>query len=222
MRLCLVEGDGKPRRSLRAGLRRHGYVVDCLDDEGAALHASSLNHFHAVLLGPALPRGTGLDVLAAMRSRGDRTPVIILSASSGLVDRVAGLDAGADDYLVEPFDVEELAARIRAVHRRREGCAHPERRYGRIALDPTCRTVRYAGAMISLRGREFALLAALMEDPGRVLSREQLLDRVYGWDVEIESNAVEFHIHALRRKLAPTAIRNIRGMGYFLVDEPGL
>jgi two-component system response regulator QseB len=166
-----------------------------------------------------LPNKQGLEVLAEMRSRGDDTPVIILSARDAVRDRISGLDGGADDYLPKPFDLDELAARIRAVRRRREGRQVALMRYGQICFDPAGKTLEYRGRAVPLRSREIAFLAAFMEDPGKVLSRDQLIDRVYGWETDIESNAVEFHIHALRRKLSPGAIRNIRGIGYRLVDE---
>ncbi|HYZ47997.1 MAG TPA: response regulator transcription factor [Sphingomonas sp.] len=219
MRLCLIEDDVMLGHSIRAGLRPYGYSVDWIQDGDQAEDALRANRYWAVLLDLGLPNKQGLEVLAEMRSRGDDTPVIILSARDAVRDRISGLDGGADDYLPKPFDLDELAARIRAVRRRREGRQVALMRYGQICFDPAGKTLEYRGRAVPLRSREIAFLAAFMEDPGKVLSRDQLIDRVYGWETDIESNAVEFHIHALRRKLSPGAIRNIRGIGYRLVDE---
>ena len=220
MRLCLVEDDQTIGEAVRSGFRRYGFMVDWVEDGETAEHALGINDYWAVLLDLGLPGKSGLDVLAGMRAKGNDTPVIILSARDAVQDRISGLDCGADDYLPKPFDLDELAARIRAVRRRREGRVNVLRQYGQILFDPARQTVAYRGKPVNLRGRELAFLAVLMEEPGKVLSREQLIDRIYGWDVEIESNAVEFHVHALRRKLSAGAIRNIRGVGYFLSDEP--
>ncbi|EJU12868.1 response regulator transcription factor [Novosphingobium resinovorum] len=220
MRLCLVEDDQTIGEAVRSGFRSYGFMVDWVEDGDAAEHALGTNDYWAVLLDLGLPGKSGLEVLSWMRGRGNDTPVIILSARDAVQDRIAGLDCGADDYLPKPFDLDELAARLRAVRRRREGRASVLRRYGQVVFDPARQVVTYRGKPVNLRGRELAFLAVLLEEPGKVLSRDQLIDRVYGWDVEIESNAVEFHVHALRRKLSPDAIRNIRGVGYFLADEP--
>jgi two-component system response regulator QseB len=157
-----------------------------------------------------------VDVLAAMRRRGDGRPVLIITARDAVADRVAGLDAGADDYMVKPFDLDELAARVRALVRRRAGRAQPKLAHGALLLDPATREVTRAGVPVALSPREFALLEALMMRPGAVLSRAQLEDRLYGWSEPVESNAVEVHLHGLRRKIGAQAIRNVRGVGWTL------
>jgi two-component system response regulator QseB len=169
-----------------------------------------------LLLDLGLPRKSGLDWLRALRQGRNRIPVLILTARDSVADRVAGLDAGADDYLVKPFDLEELSARVRALLRRQAGRAEPELRYGNLVLDPATREATFNGEPISLSAREFALLAALLERPGGILSRAQLEQRLYGWGEEVESNAVEVHIHHLRKKLGTDFIRNVRGLGYTL------
>lgn len=220
MRLCLVEDDLAIGSSLHAGLRSCGFTVDWVQDGETAEDTLRVTDYTTVLLDIGLPGKSGLDVLNALRSRGNDTPVIILSARDRVADRINGLDSGADDYLPKPFDLDELTARIRALRRRRGGRTSTLMRHGQIVFDPARQAVSYRGATVSLRSRELAFLATLMEEPGKVLSRSQLIDRVYGWDTDIESNAVEFHIHALRQKLSAGAIRNMRGVGYFLADEP--
>jgi two-component system response regulator QseB len=163
-----------------------------------------------------LPRKEGLDVLRAMRQRGDTRPVLIVTARDAVADRVAGLDAGADDYVVKPFELTELAARIRALLRRSAGRADPVVAYGAIELFPDTREVRVRGEPVALSPREFAVLEALLRRPGAILSRAQLEEKLYGWNEEVESNAVEVHIHALRRKLGADAIRNVRGVGWMI------
>jgi two-component system OmpR family response regulator/two-component system response regulator QseB len=177
-----------------------------------------------VLLDLGLPRGDGMEVLRELRARRDSTPVIVLTARDGVSDRVAGLDAGADDYLVKPFELDELGARIRAVLRRHSGRAEPVLSHGGVTLDPATRQVTRDGQPVLLSAREFAVLEALMVRPGALLSRAQLEDRLYGWGEEIESNAVSVYIHQLRRKLGSDFIRNVRGVGYFVggaSPEPG-
>ena len=174
-----------------------------------------------VVLDLGLPRREGLDVLRAMRRRGDARPVLIVTARDAVADRVAGLDAGADDYLVKPFALNELAARVRALLRRSAGRAEPVVAYGDIALHPATREARLRGEPIALSAREFALLEALLERPGAILSRAQLEAKLYGWNEEVESNAVEVHIHALRRKLGAEAIRNVRGVGWMIAKTAG-
>jgi len=169
-----------------------------------------------VLLDVGLPKGSGLDVLRGLRARGDATPVIVITARDALEDRVAGLDAGADDYLVKPFELEELNARLRAVMRRHTGRAAPQLEHEGVTLDPATRQVTLDGQPVLLSAREFALLEALMQRPGAMLSRAQLEDRLYGWGEEVESNAVTVFIHQLRKKLGADFIQNMRGVGYFL------
>jgi two-component system response regulator QseB len=167
-----------------------------------------------VLLDLGLPRKEGLDVLRGMRRKGDARPVLIVTARDAVADRVAGLDAGADDYVLKPFELTELAARIRALLRRHSGRAAPIVALGDIALDPATHEVRVRDVPVALSGREFALLEALLARPGAVLSRAQLEEKLYGWNEEVGSNAVEVHLHALRRKLPPDTIRNVRGVGW--------
>ncbi|MES2991136.1 MAG: response regulator transcription factor [Pseudomonadota bacterium] len=229
MRLLLVEDDRMIGESLRGALRLEGYAVDWVRDAAAAQATLASERFDLVLLDLGLPddgsRSSvatpdgGLAVLRAMRARQDGTPVIVLTARDGPGDKVAGLDAGADDYVVKPFDLDELAARIRAVLRRHSGRAQPALSFGGVTLDPATRQVTRDGAPVLLSAREFAVLEALMQRPGALLSRAQLEDRLYGWGEEIESNAVSVYIHQLRRKLGADFIQNIRGVGYF-VGQP--
>jgi len=185
-------------------------------DAEAAAQTLATERFDLVLLDLGLPRGDGLDVLRGLRARGDATPTIVLTARDATPDRVAGLDAGADDYLVKPFDLDELNARIRAVARRHSGRAQPLLAAGAVTLDPATRQVTREGEPVLLSAREFAVLEALMLRPGALLSRAQLEDRLYGWGEEIESNAVSVYIHQLRRKLGAGFIQNVRGVGYFV------
>src|SRR5437763_12753893 len=206
--------------SIRRGLRQDGFAVDWVEDGRAAELALSEDVHDALVLDLGLPKRSGLDVLAAMRRQGDARPVLILTARDAVADRVAGLDAGADDYLVKPFALDELAARIRALLRRRSGRADPVLSYGDIELKPATREVRVRGDPVTLSAREFALLEALMTRPGAVLSRAQLEEKLYGWNDEVESNAVEVHLHGLRRKLGGDVIRNVRGVGWMIGKAP--
>jgi len=203
------------------GLRQDGFTVDWVRDGRAAELALADGVHEVLLLDLGLPRKQGLDVLAAMRRRGDARPVLIITARDAIADRVAGLDAGADDYVVKPFDLDELAARVRALARRRGGPAQPKLCHGGIELDPATRDVTRDGAPVPLSPREFALLEALMTRPDAVLSRAQLEDRLYGWNDAVESNAVEVHLHGLRRKLGAGVIRNVRGVGWTLAPAGG-
>jgi two-component system OmpR family response regulator/two-component system response regulator QseB len=190
--------------------------VDWVRDAAAAQGTLGSERFDLVLLDLGLPQGNGLDVLRELRGRGDATPVIVLTARDGPGDRVAGLDAGADDYLVKPFDLDELGARIRAVLRRQAGRAMPLLAHGAVTLDPATRQVTSGGQPVLLSAREYAVLELLMQRPGAVLSRAQIEDRLYGWGEEIESNAVSVYVHQLRKKLGADFIRSMRGVGYFL------
>jgi two-component system response regulator QseB len=219
MRLLLAEDDRMIGASVVRGLKQEGFTVDWVEDGRAAELALRENVHDLLLLDLGLPRRDGFDVLAAMRKRGDARPVLILTARDALADRVAGLDAGADDYLVKPFELDELAARIRALLRRRAGRAEPVVTCGRIELNPATREVRVGGAPIALSAREYALLEALLARPGAILSRAQLEEKLYGWDDEVESNAVEVHLHGLRRKLGADAIRNVRGVGWMIAPR---
>jgi two-component system response regulator QseB len=219
MRILLVEDDTMIGESVAAGLRLAGHAVDWVQDGRAAEAALAVPVHDMVLLDLGLPRKRGLDVLKTLRAGGAGVPVVIITARDAVADRIAGLDAGADDYVLKPFDLDELAARMRAVARRRAGRAAPELDYGRLRLDPARRRAFVDGREVALSGREFALLEALLERPEAVLSRAQLEERLYGWRQEIESNAVEVHIHALRRKLGADLIRTLRGVGYTLAKE---
>jgi len=214
MRLLLAEDDAMIGESIRRGLRQDGFAVDWVRDGRAAEVALAENVHDLVLLDLGLPRKEGLDVLRAMRRRGDARPVLIVTARDAVADRVAGLDAGADDYVLKPFELTELAARIRALLRRRSGRAAPALTAGDITLDPATHEVRVRENPVALSAREFALLEALLVRPGAVLSRAQLEEKLYGWNEEVGSNAVEVHLHALRRKLPPDTIRNVRGVGW--------
>jgi len=210
--------------SLQRALRLEGYAVDWVRDAAAADGTLASERFDLVLLDLGLPAGAGpgpghadgLSVLRAARARHDATPVIVLTARDARGDRVAGLDAGADDYLVKPFELDELYARIRAVLRRHAGRAEPLLAAGGVTLDPATRRVQKDGVPVPLSAREFAVLEALLVKPGAVLSRAQLEDRLYGWGEEIESNAVSVYVHQLRRKLGADFIRTVRGVGYFI------
>jgi two-component system response regulator QseB len=216
MRLLLVEDDSMIGEAARQGLRQEGHAVDWVRDGKEAEAAVLAAPYDAVLLDLGLPRRDGLSLLKAWRARNVTVPVLIITARDAVSDRVAGLDAGADDYLVKPFDLDELSARVRAVARRRSGRAESLVHIGDLELDPAARLVRWKGREVNLSPREYALLEALANRPGAYLTRAQLEERLYGWDEEIASNAIEVHIHGLRRKLDPDFIRNVRGMGYTL------
>ena len=214
MRLLIAEDDSMIGEAVRSGLQRHGFAVDWVEDGIAAVHAIEVGEYDLLLLDLGLPRKEGLRVLRDLRRGGSTLPVLIVTARDAVADRVAGLDVGADDYVVKPFEITELAARIRAVLRRKGGRATGTIEHLDVTLDPATHEVRRAGRPVALSAREFALLHALLEHPGRILSRAQLEERLYGWDEEVGSNVVEVHIHALRRKLGSDFIRNVRGVGY--------
>jgi len=214
MRLLLVEDDPMIGESAQKGLRQDGFAVDWVRDGQAAELALANGVYELVLLDLGLPRKGGLDVLSGLRARGNAVPVLILTARDAVPDRVKGLDRGADDYLVKPFDLDELAARVRALLRRRAGRAEPLITHGDLTLNPATREAGLAGKPLTLSAREFALLEALLDRPGAILSRAQLEERVYGWGEEVESNTVEVYVHSLRKKLGTRFIRNVRGVGY--------
>jgi two-component system response regulator QseB len=214
MRLLLVEDDPMIGTSVQKGLGQDGFSVDWVRDGRAAETALHANAYDVLLLDLGLPGKGGDEVLKTIRRAGNTIPVLILTARDAVTDRIAGLDSGADDYLTKPFDLDELAARIRAVHRRRAGRADPVIRAGDLTLDPASRRVTLRGKDLALSARELALLEALLDRPGAILSRAQLEQRIYGWGEEIESNAVEVYIHALRRKLGADFIKTVRGVGY--------
>jgi two-component system response regulator QseB len=216
MRLLLVEDDAMIGESLCAALRQDGYTVDWVQDGRAAEAALANPVYELVLLDLGLPKKDGLAVLRNLRARGERVPVLVLTARDSVSDRVTGLDAGADDYLVKPFSLEELAARIRALLRRDAGRAEPLVRVGAVTLNPATREVALDGKPVALSAREYALLEALAARPGAVLSRAQLEEKLYGWGHEVESNTVEVYIHSLRRKFGQQFIKNVRGVGYMV------
>ncbi len=214
MRILLVEDDRMIGESICEGLAQEGETVDWVRDGIAAENAIGAEPYAAVLLDLGLPRRDGIEVLRRIRSLRNDVPVLVITARDAVSDRVQGLDAGADDYLVKPFDLDELAARVRALVRRAAGRAAPVLVHGPLSIDPATREVRVHGRLVALSGREFALLQALTSRPGVVLSRAQLEERLYGWDEEVASNAVEVHIHNLRRKLGADVISSERGVGY--------
>jgi two-component system response regulator QseB len=214
MRLLLIEDDPMVGKAMRQGLRGAGYTVDWVSDGHAATLALANGVYAAAVLDLGLPRRSGLDVLAALRARGDAIPVLIVSARDTVADRVKGLDTGADDYLLKPFELDELLARVRALLRRHAGSAAPQIRVGTLVLDPVRRSVTRDAVPVELSAREFALLHTLMQRPGALLTRAELEDSVYGWGDEVASNAVEVHLHHLRRKLGAGVIQNVRGLGY--------
>jgi DNA-binding response OmpR family regulator len=217
MRVLLVEDDEMIGHSLREALHSQGWSVDWVKDGLLAQSAWADGGYACVLLDLGLPKRDGVEVLRHARGRGDVTPVVVLTARDGVDDRVYGLDLGADDYLLKPYEVRELAARMRAVIRRRDGSAHSLIGQGGLQLDLTTREVLVGGERSQLSAREFSLLHALLERPGAILSREQLENRIYGWGDEVSSNAVDVLIHGMRRKLGPDAIRNVRGLGWRVV-----
>jgi two-component system response regulator QseB len=217
MRALVIEDDPMIGRAVVAGLQDGGYTVDWVRDGADAELALTHRVYDLALLDLGLPRRDGLEILKGLRRSGNTLPVVIITARDAVADRVAGLDSGADDYLVKPFDLDELLARARAVVRRKDGRPTPEMACGALVMDPVKRRVTFRGAPVELSGREFAVLAALMKEPGAVVSREKLEDAVYGWGEEIGSNSIEVHLHHLRRKLLPELIRNVRGVGYRIV-----
>jgi two-component system OmpR family response regulator/two-component system response regulator QseB len=214
MRILVVEDDSLLGDAIQSGLRELGHAVDWVRDGPAADLALRTEEYAAVVLDLGLPSRTGLEVLRDLRRRRDAVPVLILTARDTVEERVRGLDAGADDYLVKPFDLRELAARLRALTRRPGGQASPLLRAGDVELDPAAHSVRRDGRSVDLSAREFALLHALMRNAGRVLTRAQLEEQLYAWGEEVESNALEVHVHHLRRKLAADLIHTVRGVGY--------
>ena len=220
MRLLLVEDDTMLGESVRRGLRQEGHAVDWVRDGEAAELAAAGEPYDVILLDLGLPGRGGLEVLRALRRRGSRVPVLILTAQDAVPDRVTGLDAGADDYLVKPFDLDELAARLRALRRRGDGPADPVLEHGPLTVNPATHEVSLANVPVSLSPHEFSLLKTLLRHPGRPLSRARLEEALYGWGEELESNALEVHVHALRRKLGAGWIKTLRGVGYVIPRRP--
>jgi DNA-binding response OmpR family regulator len=231
MRILVVEDDAGIATGLRTNLQQRGYAVDVCDGVASAWGALRAERFDAVLLDLGLPDGDGAELLGRLRLSpapgsatatalpDPSTPVLIVTARDQVHQRIAGLDQGADDYLAKPFDMDELDARLRALLRRAAGRASPTIRHGDIQLDPAARTVHQGGRLVEMSPREFSVLLVLLEARGRVLSRQQIEERLYSWDAAIESNAVEVHIHHLRRKLGSASIQTMRGVGYFMPQE---
>lgn len=216
MRILLVEDDAMIGTAVCQGLTHEGYAIDWVRDASGAESALRVEPYEVVLLDLGLPDRSGLDVLAGLRRGGSEVAVVILTARDSVADRIAGLDTGADDYLIKPFDLDELCARIRAVQRRKTGRAEPLLAHGGLILNPATHECSWQGEAVFLSIREFTLLQALMERPGAVLSRAQLEERLYGWGHELESNAVDVHIYNLRKKLGVDTIKTLRGVGYLL------
>ncbi len=218
MRILLVEDDELLGNGVHTGLSQEGYTVDWVKEGATAEFALRSEVFDAIVLDLGLPKLPGIDLLQILRNRGVVTPILILTARETIEDRVEGLDSGADDYMTKPFELEELYARIRALLRRFAGRAGALLEFGKISLDPASHTVMLSGEPVTLSRREFALLQKLLENAGRVLSREHLTQSLYGWGDDVDSNALEVHIHNLRKKFGNTFIRTIRGVGY-MVDK---
>lgn len=219
MRLLLVEDDTMIGESVLDLLRAEHYAVDWVRDGDMADAALRSQAYDLVVLDLGLPKRDGLAVLRALRARKERTPVLIATARDSVQQRVEGLDAGADDYVLKPYDLDELLARIRALLRRAAGRAEPVYEHRGLSIDPAMREARINGEPVTLSAREWAVLEALLVRPGRVLSRTQLEDKLYGWKDEVSSNTVEVYIHGLRRKLGNDLIRNVRGIGYMVPKE---
>ncbi|MGH8049114.1 MAG: response regulator [Methylococcales bacterium] len=219
MRVLLVEDDRMIGEAIESALQDATYAVDWTRDGQAALIATESQHYDLMLLDLGLPKKDGMTVLNGIRAKGNLMPVLIITARDAVEDRIKGLDAGADDYVLKPFEMTELLARMRAVLRRKGGAAGPVMSNGFISLDPTSREAIINGDAVRLSAREFSLLFTLMIRPGAILSRSDLEDRVYGWNEEVESNAIEFLIHALRKKLGNSSIKNVRGVGWMVSKE---
>jgi two-component system response regulator QseB len=220
MRLLLIEDDVALGEGIHQALSREGYTVDWVKDGTSALHALLSEGFDLAILDLGLPKLDGLTVLKRLRDSGSALPVLILTARDATEDRIVGLDAGADDYLIKPFDLSELKARLRALLRRSAGRARVIIEHAGISLDPTSQQVTYQNEPVSLTPKEYQLLYELLSPPGRVMTRERLIQLLYGWNEEAESNTLEVHIHHLRKKFSTELIRTVRGVGYLVEDRP--
>lgn len=216
MRILLVEDDNMIGEAVCLALKDAAYAVDWVKDGDAAEHSLKLGEHQAMLLDLGLPKRDGIDVLRYLRRAGSKIPVIVITARDGIEARIHGLDLGADDYLIKPFNIKELLARLRAVVRRQGGQAAPLLSNGRVSLDPSTHKATCGDASVTLSAREFALMHALLLHPGRILSRGQLEEHIYGWNEEVESNAVDFLIHGVRKKLGAEVIKNVRGAGWMV------
>ncbi len=219
MRILLIEDDAMIGKAVRSGLADAGFAVDWVTDGRAAELALANDVYDLAVLDLGLPKKDGMAILASMRSMGNAMPVLIASARDAVRDRIAGLEAGADDYVLKPFDLDELVARVRALLRRNAGSGSPLLKFGSLMLDPLRKLVTRGDATVDLSAKEFAVLEALMRRPGAVLSRAQLEESVYGWGDEVGSNAIEVHLHHLRKKLGAAVIKNVRGVGYRVTED---
>jgi two-component system response regulator QseB len=219
MRILLIEDDTMIGKAVRMGLTQAGFAVDWVTDGRAAELSLANGVYDLAILDLGLPKKDGLEILTTLRAMGSAMPVLIASARDTVRDRIVGLEAGADDYVLKPFDLDELVARVRALLRRHAGSGSPLLKCGSIVMDPVCKTVQRGGQAVELSAREFAVLEALMQRPGAVLSREKLEESVYGWGEEVASNSIEVHLHHLRRKLGAASIRNVRGVGYRVAED---
>jgi two-component system response regulator QseB len=219
MRILLIEDDAMIGKAVRSGLADAGFAVDWVTDGRAAELALANDVYDLAVLDLGLPKKDGMAILASMRSMGNAMPVLIASARDTVRDRIAGLEAGADDYVLKPFDLDELVARVRALLRRNAGSGSPMLKFGSLMLDPLRKLVTRGDATVELSAKEFAVLEALMRRPGAVLSRAQLEESVYGWGDEVGSNAIEVHLHHLRKKLGAAVIKNVRGVGYRVTED---
>jgi two-component system, OmpR family, response regulator QseB len=219
MRILLIEDDAMIGKAVRSGLADAGFAVDWVTDGRAAELALDNGVYDLAVLDLGLPKKDGMDILASLRNMGNAMPVLIASARDSVRDRIAGLEAGADDYVLKPFDLDELVARVRALLRRNAGSGSPLLKCGALVLDPLRKLVTQRDVTVDLSAKEFAVLEALMQRPGAVLSRAQLEESVYGWGDEIGSNAIEVYLHHLRRKLGAAVIKNVRGVGYRVTED---
>lgn len=219
MRILLIEDDIMIGKAVQHGLSQAGFAVDWVTDGRAAELSLANGVYDLAVLDLGLPKKDGMAILATLRGQGNPMPVLIASARDTVRDRIAGLEAGADDYVLKPFDLDELVARVRALLRRHAGSGSPLLRFGALVLDPARRSVMKDGEPVELSAKEFAILEALMQRPGAVLSREKLEESVYGWGDEVGSNVVEVHLHHLRKKLGTAAIKNVRGVGYRVAEN---